>query len=490
MQHVQSQSIDTLEDSVVRRQQVVEASSRSDAHAHPSRGAMATTAVPRTSAYPMIAMDDALQTIHATLNPVATTETLAPALALHRTLAADVRAPAPLPPFRASVKDGYAVAAAAPWAPDVRFRVVGEALAGGGGPSLRVGELECVYITTGAPLPDGADAVVMVEYSEAASAGGGDGKQDGDQAAVVFSKWVEGPGVDVRAVGSDIAEGEVILRKGDVVGAAEVGILLACGVYEVSVMRRVVVGVMSTGDEVVDAGESARDGPLGGGGRIVDSNRPMLLAAVTETLPWCAAVDLGIVRDEYEPVKAALVAAFASCDIVLTSGGVSMGSRDVVKPVLEEVAKVRFGRVCMKPGKPLTYATVDAPDGGTACAIGLPGNPASAFVCFHLAVATAAKTLAGWPESAALGTIVRAALTREMRLDPARPEYHRVNLAYANDGVGDAGSTKYVATSTGSQMSSRLLSARSAHALLALPAGDGAMPSGAVCNAYLLKHPR
>lgn len=443
---------------------------------------MAAPTVPRASAYPMIAMDDALRTIHSTLAPVAGAEAAAPARALHRTLAADVRAPAPLPPFRASVKDGYAVAAAAPWAPGARFRVAGEALAGGGGPPLRAGALECVYITTGAPLPDGADAVVMVEQSEAAEVGG--------EAAVVFSKWVDGPGVDVRAVGSDIAEGEVVLRKGDVVGAAEVGILLACGVYEVSVVRRVVVGVMSTGDEVVDAADAARHGPLGGGGRIVDSNRPMLLAAVAETLPWCAAVDLGIVRDEYAPVKAALLAALARCDIVLTSGGVSMGSRDVVKPVLEEVATVRFGRVCMKPGKPLTYATAPAAGGGTACAIGLPGNPASAFVCFHLAVAAAAKTLAGWPERDALGTVVRATLTRELRLDPLRPEYHRVNLAYTGGGGGGDDAAGYEATSTGAQASSRLLSARSAHALLALPAAEGVMPAGSVCDAYLLKHPR
>jgi gephyrin len=217
---------------------------------------------------------------------------------------------------------------------------------------------------------------------------------------------------------------------------------------------------------------------LGAGGRIVDSNRPMLLAAVAESLPWCAGVDLGIVRDEYAALKAAMEGALERCDVVITSGGVSMGSRDVVKPVLEEIATVHFGRVCMKPGKPLTYATAR---GRNSCVIGLPGNPVSAFVCFHLAVAAAAKTLAGWPEREALGTVVRARLDREVRLDPARPEYHRVNLAWTKDG--------YVASSTGGQASSRLLSVRSAHALLALPAREGVMPAGSVCDAILLKHP-
>jgi gephyrin len=316
----------------------------------------------------------------------------------------------------------------------------------------------------------------MVEVSEPVPAGGG----GGGGAAVTLREWVAGPGVDVRAVGCDVAEGEVVLRRGDVVGAAEVGILIACGVRSVDVVRRVVVGVMSTGDEVVDAAAAAGGGgALGAGGRIIDSNRPMLLAAVAETLPWCVGVDLGIVRDEHAAVKAAMEDALARCDVVLTSGGVSMGSRDVVKPVLAEVATVHFGRVCMKPGKPLTFATAAARN---ACAVGLPGNPVSAFVCFHLAVATAAKTLAGWPEEAALGTLVRATLAHDIALDPARPEYHRVNLRWTPDG--------YVATSTGAQASSRLLSARSAHALLALPARAGAMRAGAVCDAYLLKHPR
>jgi gephyrin len=165
---------------------------------------------------------------------------------------------------------------------------------------------------------------------------------------------------------------------------------------------------------------------VGTSGKIIDSNRPMLLAAIDEALPFCIAIDLGIVKDEYEAVFSAIKDAAASCDILITSGGVSMGSRDFVKPVLAEMATIHFGRVCMKPGKPLTFATFR--DDQSCCAIGLPGNPVSAFVCFHLVVAAAAKVLGGWSRDRALGTIVDVLVDHDFKLDPERPEYHRVSL--------------------------------------------------------------
>lgn len=421
--------------------------------------------VSRSSSYPLVPMPEALAKIHTSLAAITATETVATTSALSRTLASDVTSPVPLPPFRASTKDGYAVSTSSPFSADGDnnvFAVLGESLAGGGGSTaLDTSQRQCIYITTGAPLPDTADAVVMVEETCAASDG-----------AVRIASWPEA-GQDVRGVGSDISSGQVLLQSGDVIGAAEVGILLSCGVGRVVVFRRVVLGVMSTGDEVVDAGEDAV-----GEGKIVDSNRPMLLAAVAETLPFCEGVDLGIVRDEYGVVKEALESAVARCDVVITSGGVSMGSRDVVKPVLEEIADVHFGRVCMKPGKPLTFATKDG-----KCVIGLPGNPVSAFVCFHLAVAVAARTMAGWAREEAMGRVIRVEVKHEFRLDRSRPEYHRVELRW------EEAKNWCTATSTGKQASSRLLSARSAHGLLMLPAGEGVVEAGAMADVYLLKFP-
>jgi gephyrin len=373
---------------------------------------------PRESQYPLVSMDDAISTIISSLKTLPS-ETAAPGRALlRRVLAADVTSPRPLPPFRASIKDGYAVRAADGNAGPL-VEIAGS-LAGANRSTPAVGPGQCAYVTTGAPMPDGADAVLMVEYSKRVK------RVDGGGGMVEFSEWVSGAGVDVRAVGSDVAEGETVLRKGDVVGSAELGILIGCGVRSVEVVRRVRIGVMSTGDEVVDADEDAAAAGGLGAGKIVDSNRPMLLAAVEETLPFCDAVDLGIVRDEYSAVKRAIVDGLAECDVVLTSGGVSMGTRDLVKPVLEEVGTVHFGRVRMKPGKPLTYATAD---GRNVCAIGLPGNPVSAFVCFHLAVSAAAKTLAGWSADKAAGTIVDVTVDHEFKLDTQRPEFHRVTLS-------------------------------------------------------------
>lgn len=412
-------------------------------------------------------MSDALSTIVTSLTPISETETIPSSSSLHRILCADVSSPSPHPPFRASIKDGYAVSSSAPWSPDAVFTLVGSALAGGATPTLASGQRECVYITTGAPLPAGADAVVMVEQSRPCAGGAG----------VSFESWVSAPGADVRQVGSDIAQGEVVLPQGARVGAAELGLLVACGVAAVDVVRRVRVGVVSTGDEVVDAAEAARRGGVGKEGTVVDSNRPMLLAAVAEALPWCEAVDLGIVRDEYGEVKETLGRALEECDVVLTSGGVSMGSRDVVKPVLGEIGTVHFGRVCMKPGKPLTFATAETAR-GRSCVVGLPGNPVSAFVCFHLAVAAAARRLAGVDVERALGNVVEARLAHDFKLDKQRPEYHRVTLEWKDGG--------YVATSTGSQASSRLLSARSAGGLLSLPASDGVQAAGSVRPVYIL----
>jgi gephyrin len=375
---------------------------------------------PRVSHYPLVSMEAALATVVSSLRAVPS-ETVPPGRALlRRVLAADVVSPRPLPPFRASVKDGYAVRAAD--GNHIPLSVLGEALAGGGGGSgIVVGPGQCAYVTTGAPIPRGADAVVMVECSQRVEDSGSGIEM------VEFTSWVAGPGVDVREVGSDVAEGETVLRKGDVIGSAELGILFGCGVRSVEVVRRVRIGVMSTGDEVVDVGEDWSGGEAGlPAGKIVDSNRPMLLAAVEESLPFCEGVDLGIVRDDYDAVKTAMTAAMENCDVLLTSGGVSMGSRDLVKPVLEEIATVHFGRVRMKPGKPLTYATID---GKNQCAVGLPGNPVSAFVCFHLAVAAAAKTLSGWPVDKALGTVVDVIVAHEFSLDRERPEYHRVTLS-------------------------------------------------------------
>ncbi|CAN8066591.1 unnamed protein product [Agarophyton chilense] len=412
---------------------------------------------PERSQYPLIPMQEALEKISETLSalPLVSVPTTQ---ALHRLLAVNVHASWPQPPFRASVKDGYAVSL--PLAESLK--VTASSHAGSKTPAcITLGS--AAYVTTGAPVPEGADAVVMVENSIC----------EGD--VLTFTKNVDlSPGQDIREIGCDVAEGELVLSAGTYLGAAEIGILASCGVTSIQVYDRPVIGVFSSGDEILDVNNMPEKMPFGS---IIDSNRPMLLASVQESLPFCTSLDLGFIPDIESVVTDALLDAIKKCHIVITTGGVSMGRRDFIKPVLEKIATVHFGRVLMKPGKPLTYATMSE----HRCFLALPGNPVSSFVCFHLAVAVAARKLAGWSGESVMGTQVDVSIAHDVRLDRQRPEYHRVTLQY----IPEQG---YVGTSTGKQASSRLLSTRSADALLMLPKGEGSLSAGAKVRALLLAH--
>lgn len=359
---------------------------------------------PERSSYPLVPMEEALDKIAATLTclpPV----TLPSTNALHRILAADVHAPHPQPPFRASIKDGYAVTLPL----SQPLKVTSSSHAGASTPTVIVAGA-AAYVTTGAPVPEGADAVVMVENCLC------------ENDSLSFTEQLSlQHGQDIRQIGCDVTEGELVLPRGTYLGAAEIGILASCGITSLQVFDRPLIGVLSSGDEILDVGSLPESMPYGA---IVDSNRPMLLALIQEALPFCKPIDLGIVPDTEQSVEQALLAASEKCHIVITTGGVSMGRRDFIKPVLERIATVHFGRVLMKPGKPLTYATLSQ----HKCFLALPGNPVSCFVCFHLAVTVAAHRLAGRSVNQARGTRVEVSLGHDIKLDKQRPEYHRVTL--------------------------------------------------------------
>lgn len=424
------------------------------------------------SAYRMVSVAEALATVLAQTSPLpAARVPLAAALGL--VLAEDVVAAEPQPPFRASVKDGYAVR----WAEGAGVFALAPvasraAAADGPAPALPPG---CVaYITTGAPLPEGADAVVQVENTEAVA------DEAGAPPRVRIRIPARCAGEDVRAVGSDVAAGSVVLAAGERLGAAELGLLASVGAASVLAHPRPRAAVLSTGDELADAAT-----PPGGlrHGEVRDSNRPMLLAALAEA--GFPASDWGAAPDTAAGLRARLADALgdASLAALVTSGGVSVGDRDLVKPLLEACGVVHFGRVLMKPGKPLTFATVPrpgAPPGAPPLLVfGLPGNPVSSLVTFHLAVAPALRRLAGWRHPGPRR--LTATLAAPLRLDPERPEYHRATLA-----PGARPGAPPVAHSTGGQLSSRLLSARSAAALLELPAAAGTLPAGTPVAALLV----
>jgi molybdopterin molybdotransferase len=287
--------------------------------------------------------------------------TVALAEALGLATAEPVTATEPVPPFANTAVDGYAVQAAdtagASAGAPVRLQVVGE-LPAGRAPTVSVGAGEAIRIMTGAPVPGGADAIVMVEDTEV----------DGD--SVLVGRPAQ-PGDHVRPAGGDLAPGAGVFPAGTVLGGAHLGVLASLGYAEVKVVRRPRVAVMSTGDELTPAGE-----PLSPG-RIRDSNRPMLLALVAQA--GCEPVDLGIARDEEADISGRLERAVATCDALVTSGGVSVGDYDLVKAVLDRMGDLRWYQVAIKPAKPLAFGLV-----GGKPAFGLPGNPVSSHVSFEL----------------------------------------------------------------------------------------------------------
>lgn len=411
-----------------------------------------------SSHYAMLSVDDAVALIlsHTAALPA---EEVPLSAACGRTLAADILAPEPQPPFRASMKDGYAVRCA-DCTGGAALAVASASRAGGGAPPP-LPPASAAYITTGAPLPDGADAVVQVEDARPASPGA-------EGPRVRFSS-PPSPGQDLRAVGSDVAAGQTVLRAGERLGPAELGLLASCGCARVLAHRPPRVGVLSTGDELAPP-----ETPAGAlrFGAVRDCNRAMLLAAAAEA--GCSCVDLGLAGDDADGLAGRLAAArAAACDVLLTSGGVSMGDKDLVKPLLEASGKVHFGRVNMKPGKPLTFATLP----GGMLVFGLPGNPVSSLVTFQLAALPCLRKMQGWPAPGLRR--VRARTAQPLRLDPGRPEYHRATLENAAGGG-------LLARSTGGQLSSRLLSARGAAALLELPAAAGTLPAGSLVSALLV----
>ena len=396
---------------------------------------------------------------------------------LGRRLAEDVFAPRPHPPFPAAIKDGYAVRAADGSAERV---IVSEIRAGDLATQPELASGQATYITTGAPLPPGADAVIGIEEV----------REVGTRRIALTSAAAPKAGQEVRAVGSDMANGALVLSASDLLGAAEVGLLGGLGISSALVGGMPTCAVLSTGDELLDAlagsagsAGAPEDGERRATGKIFDSNRPMLLAL--SAAEGARTLDLGLSSDVAGVLEAKLEAALAAdVDVLVCSGGVSMGDRDLLKPLLKARGTFHFGTVVMKPGKPLTFATLprspSSGGGGTARApllvFGLPGNPVSAYACFHLVVAPTLRKLSGSRTPRPRRLVARLGVP--ITPDAERPEYHRVVLTSTRDGL--------VATSTGRQISSRLASCRGSDALVEVPAGGAAWPAGTLVSALLV----
>lgn len=433
----------------------------------------------RESPYPMLSVEDALKHISEhTPDPLVVTAPVDEKL-VGSVLAEDVTARESVPAFRASIVDGYAIIASKHMmVPSTkgRFPVVGISHAEAGKDDvddLKIGEVS--RITTGAPLPPGATSVVMVEDTVLLSLTE-DGKEERE--IEVLTADIE-PGENVREVGSDVQAGDVVMKKGEGITAVggEFGLLASVGTQEVKVYKKPVIGVLSTGDEIIPHN---RSGDLKHG-EVRDTNRPTLLTAIRGS--GFKAIDLGIASDRPGALEQTLRDAMRQVDVIVTSGGVSMGELDLLKPTIERQlgGTIHFGRVSMKPGKPTTYATVpfksNTGERETKSIFSLPGNPASAVVTYHLFVLPSLHKMGG---ISPIGLPrVKVVLEQDVKCDTKRNEYHRVLVSVKADG-------RLSATSTGGQRSSRIGSFKGANGLLCLPTTQPMLKKGETYDALIM----
>jgi molybdopterin molybdotransferase len=361
-------------------------------------------------------------------------------------LAEAVTSPEDVPPFANTAMDGYAVratdTAGATEAAPVVLPVVAEVAAGHPAErALRAGE--AMRIFTGAPMPDGADAVVMVERTTRLD--GGTRVALGAEAAL---------GEAVRVAGDDLRVGDAVFAPGEVITPGHLGVLAGIGVVEVVAHPRPRVGVLSTGDELVEAGRALA------AGQIRDSNRATLLALVAQN-GW-QAVDLGLVRDDEAAITEAITDGAATCDAVITSGGVSMGDIDLVKVVLDRIGDMRWMQIAIRPAKPFAFGLVGA---GSTPVFGLPGNPVSSMVSFELLARPALRRLGGHTDL--LRPEVPAVAVEPFTRRPDG-KVHYVRVLAERDAAG-----LLRVRSAGGQGSHHLTAMARAQALLPLADGDG-----------------
>jgi molybdopterin molybdotransferase len=373
--------------------------------------------------------------------------------ALGRVLAEDIVSPVDVPTNRNSAMDGWAVRGADlnPVA-ETTLMEVGAAFAG----RPFAGALlpgQCVRIMTGGVVPEGADTVVMQERARA------EGK------AVTLAAGQK-TGQNVRQAGEDLAKGSIALARGRRIRPSELGLIASLGIGEVSVFRALRVAFFSTGDELKGVGATLAEG------EIYDSNRYTLHGMLTRL--GCEVLDMGVVRDDPASLERAFVEAAANADVVITSGGVSVGEADFVKPMLAKLGEVVFWKIAMKPGRPLAYGKI-----GGAHFFGLPGNPVSVMATFYQFVRDALLILMGAHPVEPVPTFP-AVCSVKLKKAPGRTEFQRGILARAADGT-------WTVRPTGEQGSGILKSMSDANCFIILGDAVGNVEAGTTVEVQLLE---
>jgi len=342
--------------------------------------------------------------IMALATAVKQSESLAIRDAFGHVLAESIISPLNVPPHANSAMDGYALRAAdLPATGDTTLKVIGTALAGNPFAGT-VHEGDCIRIMTGAKMPAGADTVIMQEHVQ---------RQDDSITIGAGHK----AGQNVRHPGEDIAEGSTVLTAGQLIGPAELGLLASLGIAKVETFRRLRVAFFSTGDELQPVGTKLEEG------QIYDSNRYTLHGMLTQL--GVEVIDMGVIRDEPGAIEAAFNQAAAQADAIITSGGVSVGEADFIKATLENLGKIDFWRIAMKPGKPLAVGKIQQ-----ALFFGLPGNPVSVMATFYLFAMPALRQMMGQTVTSPLH--VTAVCKHALKKRPGRLDFQRGLLSNEN----------------------------------------------------------
>jgi molybdopterin molybdotransferase len=392
-----------------------------------------------------LSVEQARARIIQSMQPVAGIERLAVRSALDRVLAEDVISPIDVPSHTNSAMDGYAIVGSdIPQQETVTLTVIGTAFAGA--PLQQtINKGQCARIMTGAKMPAGADTVIMQEHVE----------RTGDE--ITLSTGHK-PGQNVRQAGEDLAQGDCVFSAGQRLTPAHIGMLASMGFAEVAVHRRVRVAFFSTGDELRSVGEPLDEG------QIYDSNRYTLYGMLTRL--GVELLDMGVIPDRREAIETAFATAAAVADVLITSGGVSVGEADYVKETLEKIGKVDFWKIAMKPGRPLAFGHIDA-----CHFFGLPGNPVSAMVTFYQFVQPALLAMMGLSDHEPL--LLQLPCVSDLRKAPGRVEFQRGIMESDSEG-------RLTVRSTGRQGSGMLSSMGTANCFIILPQEAARVEAGSL----------
>ena len=397
----------------------------------------------------------AREVIRSLLVPIATNEKVAVRAALGRVLGADIISPLDVPAHDNSAMDGYALRHAdLDAAGETRLHLAGSAYAGRQFEGT-LGKRECVRIMTGAVMPQGTDTVVIQEIVAV----------EGDQIRIPAGQR---KGQNRRLAGEDLAAGKPVLKTGQPVGPAELGLIASLGLAEVAVRRRLRVAFFSTGDELASVGSVLKPG------EVYDSNRYTLYGMLSRL--GCDIIDMGVVRDDPASLEAALKSAAADADAIITSGGVSVGEADFIRDLLGKLGEVVFWKIAMKPGRPMAFGRI-AHAGNAAQFFGLPGNPVAVMVTFYQFVREALLALSGRSDDCVL-PLLQVPCTAAIRKSPGRTEFQRGLLERDARGV-------YSVRPTGAQGSGVLRSMAEANCFIVLEHERGAVAPGDLVQVQL-----